>query len=66
MPTVRAYAISQLPQFPGNSANRDGNSANRDGNPQIVEENEIKQTDCLSLGKDILQMELILAKHQIT
>lgn len=59
MPTVLAYAISQLPQFPGNSANRDEN-------PQIVEENEMKQTDCLSLGKDVLQMELILAKHQIT
>lgn len=59
MPTVLASAISQLPKFPGNSANRDEN-------PQIVEKNEIKQTDCLSLGKDVLQMELILAKHQIT
>lgn len=33
---------------------------------RVQKEDEIKHTDCLGLGKELLQMELTLAKHQIT
>lgn len=59
MPTVVAHATFQLPQF-------------WETQPielkthRLQKEDKIKNTDCLHLEKDILQMELTLAKHQNT